>query len=248
LGIATFGLSVLTEVSQQEKGAGKSLLAGIEKLVNQVLFVPDVPGQQICHKHVGERTFPVNHSHHGLLVNSRHGAIAHRRCGAHAKGLSCEATFSEEIALVQNANGGFLPTRRQDSKSYVARLYIKDRVGRIALNKDRLFLEKAAIVRPPLMVERNVLRSNFLRFLAAALDFMIASISRVPSVQKASFYDEGAMNATRRAKTTSCRESSRDKNHSTANVESQTVKRLSLLTHFPFPLPTLDTAPRPSRT
>jgi hypothetical protein len=29
---------------------------------------------------------------------------------------------------------------------------------------------------------------------------MIASISRVPSVQKASFYDEGAMNATRRAK------------------------------------------------
>jgi hypothetical protein len=37
------GLSVLAEVSQQEKNAGQSFLAGIKKLVNQILFVPNVP-------------------------------------------------------------------------------------------------------------------------------------------------------------------------------------------------------------
>ena len=109
LGISNFVLSVLAEMSQQEKNAGKSFLTGIEKLVNQILFVSDVPCQQICHEHIGKRMFPVKHFHHGLLIDSHHGAIGHCSCGAHAEGLPCKATFSEEIALVQNAYCGFLP-------------------------------------------------------------------------------------------------------------------------------------------
>jgi CRP-like cAMP-binding protein len=45
----------------------------------------------------------VNHFHHGFLIDSHHRAIGHCGCGAHAAGLSCEAAFSEEITLVQNA-------------------------------------------------------------------------------------------------------------------------------------------------
>jgi len=37
-----FRLSVLAELSKQEKNTGKSFLAGIEKLVNQILFVAEV--------------------------------------------------------------------------------------------------------------------------------------------------------------------------------------------------------------
>jgi hypothetical protein len=38
-----FGLSVLAKVCEQQENASKSFLAGIKKLVNQVLFVSDIP-------------------------------------------------------------------------------------------------------------------------------------------------------------------------------------------------------------
>jgi hypothetical protein len=45
LGDRNLGLSVLAEVSKQQKNASKSFLAGIEKLVNQILLVSDGPLQ-----------------------------------------------------------------------------------------------------------------------------------------------------------------------------------------------------------
>ena len=53
-----------------------------------------------------------------------------------------KATFSEEIALVQNAYRGFLPGLRHNGELYLSSLYIKNSVGRVALNKDLLSLEK----------------------------------------------------------------------------------------------------------
>src|ERR1700730_4373129 len=79
-----FGLSVLAEVSKQEKNASKSFLTGIEKLVSQILFVSDVPCQQIGYEKIGERVFPVKHFHHGLLIDSHQRAIGHCDCRPHA--------------------------------------------------------------------------------------------------------------------------------------------------------------------
>src|SRR5439155_24493965 len=41
------------------------------------------------------------------------------------------------------------------------------------------------------MVERNVLGSNWLRFLAATTGVMIGPLSRIPNAQEATAYDEG---------------------------------------------------------
>jgi hypothetical protein len=49
------------------------------------------------------------------------------------------------------------------------------------------------------MVERNVLVSNLMSFLDAAISGMIALSLR--NAQKATFYDEGTINAPRRART-----------------------------------------------
>jgi hypothetical protein len=89
-GNCNFGLSVLTEVSQQEKNTSKSFLAGIEKLVNQILFVSDVPCQQICHEHIGKSVPSVKHFHHGLLIDSHH------RCSKPSPKLWIE--YSTEIS------------------------------------------------------------------------------------------------------------------------------------------------------
>jgi len=143
LGDESLGLTVLAEMSQQQQYAGQSFFTGIEKLVNQILFVSDVPCQQICHEHVGKRVFPMKHFYHCILVDSHHGAISHRGCATQAESLPCKATFSEEIALVQNAYGGFLPNRRHNSEFYLSFLYIKNSIGRVALNKDRLLFGKS---------------------------------------------------------------------------------------------------------
>ena len=118
--------------------------------------------------------FSVKHGHHGLLVDSHHRAIGHCGCGAQAEWLSCKATFSEEIALVQHADRGFLPALRHNGEFYLPFLCVKHGVGRIALSKDRLLFGEASIFLPPSMVERNVLGSNLLSFLAVATGVTIS--------------------------------------------------------------------------
>ena len=184
LGDYSLGSAFLAEMSQQQKNTSKALLTGIEKLVNQILFIPNVPCQQICHEHVGKGMFPVKHFHHVRLIDSHHCAIGHCGCGAQAERLPCKATLSQEIALVQNAYGGFLPGLRHNGEFYLSFLYIKNSIGRVALSKDRLLFGKAATFLPPSMVERNVLGSNLLSFLAATMPVMIALLSRVPNAQE----------------------------------------------------------------
>jgi hypothetical protein len=56
--------------------------------------------------------------------------------------LACKATFAEEIALVQNPDGGFLPNLRHNGKFYLSLLNIKNRIGRVTLSKYRRLFEK----------------------------------------------------------------------------------------------------------
>src|SRR4029077_11882722 len=62
--------------------------------------------------------------------------------GAHADWLPCEATFSEESALVQDAYCGFLSDLRDNCEYYLSSLYVKNSIGRVALSKDRLPFSK----------------------------------------------------------------------------------------------------------
>jgi hypothetical protein len=70
--------------------------------------------------------FPVEHFHHGFLVNFHHGAIDQCGCRAHPQGLPGETTLSEETALVQNANCGFLPDFRHNSEFYLSLLQMDE--------------------------------------------------------------------------------------------------------------------------
>jgi hypothetical protein len=87
--------------------------------------------------------FPVEHFIHGLSVNFHHGAIGHCGCGAQAERLPCKATFSEEIALVQNAECGFLPDLRHNGEFHLSFFYIKNSIGRVPLSKDRPLFGKS---------------------------------------------------------------------------------------------------------
>ena len=43
-------LPVFAEAGQQQQNPRQSLLTGIEKLIDQVLFDPNIPGQQVRHE------------------------------------------------------------------------------------------------------------------------------------------------------------------------------------------------------
>ena len=141
-GDRNFLLPLLAEVSKQEKNASESFLTEIEKLIHQICFVSDVPGQQVRYEHVGKRWFSVNYIHHGFLLDAHYRAVGHRDRGAQAARLSCEGTVSEEITLVQNGYCGFLPAHRHNGESYLSLLYIENRISRVTLSKDHPFVRK----------------------------------------------------------------------------------------------------------
>jgi hypothetical protein len=63
-GLENWGSLIITPVMQYP---GQSFFTGIEKLVNQVLFVSDVPGEQICHEHIDKKAMmEVLHREHAF--------------------------------------------------------------------------------------------------------------------------------------------------------------------------------------
>ena len=99
LGNYGLGCAFLAETGEQQKDSGQSFFTRIEKLIDQVFFVTDVPGQQVGHEHVGQFMFPMKRLHHGLLVDSQNGAIRHRGCRTHAENLAGKRTFAEKVSL-----------------------------------------------------------------------------------------------------------------------------------------------------
>src|ERR1700737_4100299 len=89
----------------------------------------------------------------------------HRSCGAQAERLPCKATFSEEIALVQNAYRGFLSDLRHNGESYLSFLYIKNSIGQVTLSKDRLLFDKSFYLPTPVDGRKEGLGIEFADFL-----------------------------------------------------------------------------------
>ena len=56
---------------EQQQSARQSFLAGVEELVDQILFDSDVSRQHISDEAVGELVFLVEHANHLLLLNRR---------------------------------------------------------------------------------------------------------------------------------------------------------------------------------
>ena len=64
-------LPVFAKAGQQQQNPRQPLLAGIEQLIDQVLFDPHIPGQQIRHKELGQCGLIVEHADHGFFLKSK---------------------------------------------------------------------------------------------------------------------------------------------------------------------------------
>jgi len=82
----------------------------------------------------------VEHPDHCFFFKSKEGAVRYRGRRGHAKRLSRETSFTEEISTPQDCDDRFLPAIGEDRQLHLAILNVKDRVGGTALREDRGFL------------------------------------------------------------------------------------------------------------
>src|SRR6202158_5740638 len=132
----------LSEIREQQKYARKPPLARIKQLVNQVLFDPAVPGQEISHKQLGKFRLIMKGGDHTFFRNSSDHAIFHRRRGRDPQLVAVHAAFTEELAGFQDRDDCFLALLGQDGEFDPAFLNVKDGVGNVALLEHLLIFVK----------------------------------------------------------------------------------------------------------
>ena len=87
---------------------GRTFLAGVKKLVDQVRLLSDVAGKQVFDEKLGKLMSLLERGHQGGLVNLEKQTARHRAGRHHANGLACNASLTKETATVENSNDGDL--------------------------------------------------------------------------------------------------------------------------------------------
>jgi hypothetical protein len=128
----------LSEMREQKEKAREPLLARIEQLVDQILFNPAVPGQEIRHEHLGKLWLVMKKGNHGLPRDRGNQAPLDRRGGSDTKRMTVKATLAEELTGLQNRDYRFLALLGQDSELDPPLLNVKYCIGGISLRENVL--------------------------------------------------------------------------------------------------------------
>jgi hypothetical protein len=94
----------LTVTRQPQQRAGEPFLAGVEQLIDQIFFDPDVPGQHVRQEPIRKSRPGVKLPHHFLSVDDDDGARGHGGRGRHPLGLPGKAALAEEVCRFQHGD------------------------------------------------------------------------------------------------------------------------------------------------
>ncbi len=144
---------------QQQQRAGQPLLAGIEQLIDKVLFDANVPGQHVGDEPVREVMLVVEPSNHLLFRDDQHGGRAHGGRHLQANRMTRQRPLTEEITRPEHRHDGLLAARRQHRELDGALLDVQDAVGGISLGENDLgaFIGRHCCPRPCGTEKRNCL-------------------------------------------------------------------------------------------
>jgi hypothetical protein len=134
--------SFLAEICQQKQQSGQPLLAGIEQLIDQILFNPAVPGQQIRHEYFGKFRLVVKGGEHRRLGNYRDQAFLHRRRRRDAERMAIQAALAKKLPGFEDPDNRFLALCGNDDDLQPAFLNVENRICHVALGEDDLVLAK----------------------------------------------------------------------------------------------------------
>src|SRR5579863_1592126 len=120
---------------EQQKGARKAFLAGVEELVDQVLLDAYVSRKHVSDEAIGEQVLLVERANHLVFLNDEHGGWCDGGRSRNANGLAGKAPFPEKIARPKDRNNGFFAGLVDHSKPHTAFLNVHHLLRRITLDR-----------------------------------------------------------------------------------------------------------------
>ncbi len=123
----------LAKIRQQQEQTGKTFLARIEQLIDEVCFDADGPAHKMGNEHLGERWFLMDHADNSRFFQSHDDGVRHRRNRRYALRLPGQTSFTKEFVRSKNCDDGFLALLRNDSDLHLAFLDVENRIRRVSL-------------------------------------------------------------------------------------------------------------------
>src|SRR5450631_2880282 len=99
---------LLAEVCKEKEQSCEATFAGVEQLIDQVLFNPTVASQEMRYEYCRKFWLIVECGDHGRLFYASNHALSHRRSRCNAESVAIQASFPKKISRSQNGDYGFL--------------------------------------------------------------------------------------------------------------------------------------------
>ena len=129
---------MLAILSEQQKSPSQAFLAGVKKLIDQVLLESYVPYQHMRQEAVGERMFSVKHANHLFLFDNEQSRRGDGDGHPHTNRLPRQASFAKEVAGAQNRHDRLFANLIYHGELHAAILNVQDRRSGITLRVDLL--------------------------------------------------------------------------------------------------------------
>ena len=132
------GAAFLAEIRKQQEQARQPSFAGIEQLIDQIVFDTDVARQKIGDEKGGKPGFGAKRRLHRGFCDRSNQAFFHRMARRCADSRTIEAGFPEELPFGENGDDRFLAVLGQYRDLDLAVLDEKHGVGDVALAENLL--------------------------------------------------------------------------------------------------------------
>jgi len=126
----------LTEMRQQEQNAGQASLTGVEKLIHQVLFVPDIPRKQEPHEKLRELRLLLKQAYKRFLCDAQKETIGDCGSTGHATRLTRQTSLPEKAPSIKKRDDCLFALFGNNGELYFPLQDVENRVGRVALRED----------------------------------------------------------------------------------------------------------------
>jgi len=122
---------------EKQERARQALFAGIEELVDQILFDPNVVREHIRDEMGRQRMLGVEHAEHFVFLDDEDRGGRNGGSRAHADRLARHASLAKKVARTEHGDDGFLSGAIDHGELHAALLDVHDAIGGRSLRIDR---------------------------------------------------------------------------------------------------------------
>ena len=131
-----FSLAFLAKMRKQQENPSQTLFAGVEKLVYEVRFIPDIARQQMFDKQFRNVMMLEKHMLHQRLLDLVKRAICHRSSRRGTLRLPGEASLAEKLTGVEDCDDRFFALLGYNRELYLAPPEVEQGIRRLPLPED----------------------------------------------------------------------------------------------------------------